>query len=284
MDKFFSIGELAKYQNISKQTLIFYDKIGLFHPAYVDPANGYRYYSSKQLDSLDTILIMKKIGFSLNEIREYMQHYNIDTSLNALKKQLTVIDDQIQELQMIRSRVVNRCEQMEQARKYKEKGSEIVTENTEAQYIFFQEVEKPYSLGEISIATKKCFALSFQKKLPTYFQSGVMVPLRHILERRYTEATLAFLPMEKGTSAANVKRLPAGRCVSLLHIGTYESIGRSYEKLLSYCRTHSLEIISDSYEFCINDYLTSFDENEYITKILFYVRERLEATFSSNIA
>ena len=28
----FSIGEVAKYQNISKQTLIFYDKIGLFRP------------------------------------------------------------------------------------------------------------------------------------------------------------------------------------------------------------------------------------------------------------
>ena len=34
MKNMFSIGELAKYQNISKQTLIFYDKIGLFRPAY----------------------------------------------------------------------------------------------------------------------------------------------------------------------------------------------------------------------------------------------------------
>src|SRR5699024_1424777 len=58
-----SIGEVAKYQNISKQTLIFYDKVGLFRPAWVDPANGYRYYSASQLDYLDTILIMKQIGF-----------------------------------------------------------------------------------------------------------------------------------------------------------------------------------------------------------------------------
>ena len=33
MKDFFSIGELAGYQKISKQTLIFYDKIGLFKPA-----------------------------------------------------------------------------------------------------------------------------------------------------------------------------------------------------------------------------------------------------------
>lgn len=33
MKDFFSIGELAGYQKISKQTLIFYDKIDLFKPA-----------------------------------------------------------------------------------------------------------------------------------------------------------------------------------------------------------------------------------------------------------
>ena len=46
MKDMFSIGELARYQNISKQTLIFYDKIGLFRPAYVDPDNKYRYYKA----------------------------------------------------------------------------------------------------------------------------------------------------------------------------------------------------------------------------------------------
>lgn len=80
MRDFFSIGELAKYQKISKQTLIFYDKIGLFQPDYVNPENGYRYYSAKQLDLLDTILIMKKIGFSLEDIKQYMKTRNIENA------------------------------------------------------------------------------------------------------------------------------------------------------------------------------------------------------------
>ena len=36
MKGYFTIGEIAKQQNISRQTLIFYDKIGLFHPSYID--------------------------------------------------------------------------------------------------------------------------------------------------------------------------------------------------------------------------------------------------------
>ena len=42
MNDLFTIGEISKHQNISRQTLIFYDKIGLFRPAYVDPENGYQ--------------------------------------------------------------------------------------------------------------------------------------------------------------------------------------------------------------------------------------------------
>ncbi len=272
MDNLFSIGELSKYQNISKQTLIFYDKIGLFRPAYVDPNNGYRYYSSQQIDYLDTILIMKKIGFSLTEIREHMQHYNIDSSLIALRKQITAIDRHIQELRLIRSRLLHRCTQMENAKIYKEKENPVIIEKMDAQYILFHEVEEPYSLREISIATKKCFADSFRKGLPIFFQCGVVVPSRHIIEERFTEASFAFLPIEETNQVSNIKRLPAGECVSVYHVGNYLSIGRSYQKILDYCKFHSIQIVSDSYEFCINDYITTYDENEYITKIMFYIK------------
>ena len=96
MKNLFSIGELSKLQNISRQTLIFYDKIGLFCPAYTDPNNGYRYYSAKQIDYLDTICIMKKIGFSLEEIKEYMKSYTLDNSIITLRKQLSVLEQQIE--------------------------------------------------------------------------------------------------------------------------------------------------------------------------------------------
>ena len=87
-NNYYSIGELARYQNVSKQTLIYYDRIGLFRPAYVDPNTGYRYYSPKQIDYLDTILIMKKIGFSLEEIKDHMKNYNLENSSDVYKRQV----------------------------------------------------------------------------------------------------------------------------------------------------------------------------------------------------
>ena len=100
MKNLFSIGEISKMQNISRQTLIFYDKIGLFKPSFIDSQNGYRYYSSNQLDYLDTICIMKKIGFSLEEIKNQMNSFTTEHSINALSSQRVRIDQQIKELQI----------------------------------------------------------------------------------------------------------------------------------------------------------------------------------------
>lgn len=271
MENLFSIGEVARYQHISKQTLIFYDKIGVFRPAWVDPSNGYRYYSASQLDYLDTILIMKKIGFSLEEIKTHMAHYDLDSSLAMLRRQLQVIDEKIGELQLIRSRVQSRCSQMEASLAHCPPHPNIQLEEAPAQDLFCRPVEAPYTLREISIATKRCFAEALEEKLPVFFQCGVVVPLERIEAGRYTEASVAFLPIEETDCTETIRHLPAGRRACIYHVGDYLSIGRSYQNLLAWCKEQKLRIVSDSYEFCINDYLTTHDETEYITKIAFYV-------------
>ncbi|MFD1066530.1 MerR family DNA-binding transcriptional regulator [Oceanobacillus locisalsi] len=45
----YSIGETAKLNNISIQSLRYYDKIDLFTPAFIDPESNYRYYHEKPL-------------------------------------------------------------------------------------------------------------------------------------------------------------------------------------------------------------------------------------------
>lgn len=274
MEDYFSIGELSSYQNISKQTLIFYDKIGLFRPAYVDPGNGYRYYSASQLDELDTILILKKCGLSLQAIKELLEHYTTESSLRVLTQQVQVLDRQMEELRMVRSRLAQRCVQLERAGLHREGGNQPRVERLPAQLLLIRPVEPPFTLREISIATKQCFAQAFQEQLPIYFQSGVTVPLERIRAGRYTEASAAFLPIEGTDRAENLLQLSEGLGASIYHRGDYPSIGRSYRRLLEFCQAENLEIRSDSYEFCINDYITTGDESEYLTKIVFYVERK----------
>ena len=48
--------------------LRFYDEIGLLKPMHADPQTGYRFYSAKQLAELNRIIVLKDLGFSLEQI------------------------------------------------------------------------------------------------------------------------------------------------------------------------------------------------------------------------
>ncbi|MDO4378877.1 MAG: MerR family transcriptional regulator [Erysipelotrichia bacterium] len=271
MQNLFSIGDLSKMQNISHQTLIYYDKIGFFCPAYVDQTTGYRYYSIKQLDYLDTICIMKKLGFSLEEIKQQLNSFTTEHSFIALRQQLSIINNKITELEMIKVRIQHRCTQLEQSITIRDNNGIICLEEVQPLTILIQKVDAPNNLDMLSIATKECFAYAFKNHLPIYFQSGAIVPYKNILQGHYTEASYAFLPTEKVEKTDKIVELPHGRCIYTYHIGDYLSIDKAYKRLLNYCQTNKIQIISDSYELAINDYLSTGDESEYITKIMFYI-------------
>ena len=56
------IGEVSKIMGISKDTLRFWDKIGLLKPKYVDPENCYRYYTYDQFWSMDIIMCCRSLN------------------------------------------------------------------------------------------------------------------------------------------------------------------------------------------------------------------------------
>jgi DNA-binding transcriptional MerR regulator len=60
----FRIGEFAQIAQVSSRQLRFYDQLGLLQPA----RTGYRYYSVRQLPRLNSILALKELGLSLDQI------------------------------------------------------------------------------------------------------------------------------------------------------------------------------------------------------------------------
>ena len=141
-----------------------------------DPHNGYRYYSASQIDYLDTILVMKKIGFSLEEIRRHMQHYHLDSSLAMLHRQLDVIDQKIAELRLCAAGSSTAASRWSRPKPGPQAGVQL--EDAGEQYLLCRPVAAPYSLREVSLASKQCFVDAFQEQLPVFFQSGVVVAFR----------------------------------------------------------------------------------------------------------
>lgn len=96
-------GDLAKIANISLRTLRYYDKIGLLKPSQI-ASNGYRQYNEEDLIRLQKILLLKKLGFSLEEI-EGMLLDKDPSWIDSLKEQIGLVDQKIQYFQLLKETI-----------------------------------------------------------------------------------------------------------------------------------------------------------------------------------
>src|SRR5436190_19846207 len=65
---FYQSSQFAEKASVSVRTLRYYDKMGLLSPSQYSES-GYRLYTDEDLLSLQNILALKFLGFSLDEIR-----------------------------------------------------------------------------------------------------------------------------------------------------------------------------------------------------------------------
>ena len=63
----FRVGEIAEKCNVNKETIRYYERLGLI-PEPNRTEKGYRMYSQQTVDRLNFIKKMQELGFSLNEI------------------------------------------------------------------------------------------------------------------------------------------------------------------------------------------------------------------------
>ena len=80
----FRIGEFAQIAQVSGRQLRFYDQLGLLQPAHVDAQTGYRYYSIRQLPRLNSILALKELGLSLEQIGPLLEREMSPTELRSM--------------------------------------------------------------------------------------------------------------------------------------------------------------------------------------------------------
>jgi DNA-binding transcriptional MerR regulator len=98
------IGELSKVSGFSKDTIRYYEKIGLIELAKNNRReNNYKDYPEKVLQKLKTIKDLKKLGFTLEEIREIiirkeMNALDAASSFKIIEQKIIHLDIQIDKL------------------------------------------------------------------------------------------------------------------------------------------------------------------------------------------
>ena len=98
---YYSSGQFAKLADVSVRTIRFYDRQNVLKPSFVD-AHGARFYTDRDLASLQQILLLKYLGFSLEEIRDMTiggsDYSHISRMLRIQEK---LVQDRIEQMQTV---------------------------------------------------------------------------------------------------------------------------------------------------------------------------------------
>lgn len=114
MQRYFKVGELAKLYGVGTDTVRYYEEIGLIRPVRAD--NEYRMYSITEIWRMNVIRDLRALGFSMAQIRDYLDGRSVDGTVALLRQELAEIDNRMRELKRLKSNVGKRLAAIESAR------------------------------------------------------------------------------------------------------------------------------------------------------------------------
>jgi DNA-binding transcriptional MerR regulator len=112
----YRISDFAMLSRVSAKMLRHYDELGLLPPAHIDPETDYRFYTVEQLPRLNRIVVLKDLGFSLEQIAGLLDNdLPIEQLKDMLRQRRTDIEQRILEEQQRLRQVEARLAQLEEA-------------------------------------------------------------------------------------------------------------------------------------------------------------------------
>ena len=104
MKEKYLIGEVSKLFNITRDTLLHYDKIGLLSPK-KDDKNGYRYYNIEDLNYLTDIIFYKSLNLPLNDINKVIKDSSPEEILDLIKEKEIYIKKELDKIKKVQQRL-----------------------------------------------------------------------------------------------------------------------------------------------------------------------------------
>ncbi|TVX93394.1 MerR family transcriptional regulator [Paenibacillus agilis] len=92
-----TISELAKLMNVSVHQIRYFEEKGVLQPAYTDE-NQYRMYGIEEVYKLSHILLLRKLGVSVQTIKECMTSYSADQYRDLFHTSLQEIEAELRRL------------------------------------------------------------------------------------------------------------------------------------------------------------------------------------------
>jgi DNA-binding transcriptional MerR regulator/effector-binding domain-containing protein len=268
----FSIGEFSKITGLTVKTLRFYHEEGVLTPSYIDDETGYRYYAAGKVETARVIAALRRLEFSVREIAEILKSCDDEADLlDELQRRQEAIEAKLRQYRQIHRSLGQIITSEREARAAMQRASLEVEEKTvDSMLIAGVRMKGRYSDCGKGFAR---IGRRFGRQI-----CGKPFLLHYDTEYKEDDADFeACRPVRKGASADGiaVRELPGGRCLSLLHRGPYEEIGRAYATILQHAKDKGFEIDMPTREVYIKGPGMIFRGNpkKYLTEIQMLIKK-----------
>ena len=259
----YTISEMANIFGVSRQTLIYYDKIGLFGPAEVNE-KGYRFYSPTQIPLMRLICMLRDLGVDLDEITRLTSSYDVAEMARKLQERVSELDDQIAELEKERNSVQERLSFYSDVSYWKARQGMPTLKAFPDRYV----VVEPFP-GDVTI-DRSVLHPTLMRAVARLRETMGARPMRGwgtMLQRSYFHSDNPilgagpFAVVPEGVEPeklAQAQRLPEGIYLCISRWGMpYDPKG--IREAVSYLDAHNLTPMGNAYDFCYMD-VTSYNE------------------------
>ena len=270
---YFTAGELAELYGIPKQTMLYYDKMGILQPEFI-AENGYRHYDVPQYLTLEIIIFLRKLNIPISRIQKFLENKNPDTLNILLNEKEQECHEIIEEAQKIRSSLKLFKQQLE--RNQQILLDQILLEYQQEKQFCVTPVDKKQAGRErvevIAKHVQKVFSQAYFKEKSV----GWIVAKSDFFGGNYNNS-LAFFSAASPENELKINNFtrPTGLYLNLNFRGTYYNKAPEISKnIQNFLDRNELKAIGDIFVTPLNDHWVSNCPDEYINKISLQVEKR----------
>ncbi len=269
----YSIGDMSRICNISKKALRHYDKIGLISPLRQDN-NNYRYYTTESLLAVPVIKYYKQMGFTLDEMRIFIEGRAFNVYSSIQKSFLSKIEELKKEQEEILRQYVSVKDWYELISEAEavivNNISEVSIKYMEPQELLGQEQDFE---NDLKAAIINIEFTNYVEELGNEIIGPVIIRFPSHKSRVSNEKQQIVIMQKTLAPCREDSKVKFGGCMmaSCYHIGPHETIGDTYKKIHAWIRGHGYCAANNSYERYVADYWTTSDQSLFVTEVMLEV-------------
>lgn len=263
----FKIGEFSKLNQVTVKTLRHYEEVGLLLPAEIDEWTGYRYYEVCQFQRMSRILYLKKLRFSLEEIKDLFDSGTMQPPLSVLNEKI----EQCREEQALLHRQELELKRLTEKLQTESKMEEVFIKPLPIHLAAsFRKVIKGY--GELFHLCPNVIAPEMQRLGCVCAKPEYCYTIDHNDEYSETDVDIEVCEAVESDGGKSdliqFKEVPAVETAACLyHHGSYDTFRESFSRLFSYVEENGYKITEHPRFSYIDGIWNKESEEEWLTEI-----------------